>query len=124
MINRKSLIVVMMSIVLSATIFIAAAESNAKQGALPKMLDLGAGKCKQCIQMAPILEELKKTYAGKVDVEFVDLFKHQDIGEKYNIEVMPTQIFFDVSGKEVFRHQGVMSKEEIIAKWKELGFKF
>jgi len=98
-------------------------ESIVKKGALPKMIDLGAGKCKQCIEMAPILEELKKTYEGKVDVEFIDLWKHQAMGYKYEVNVMPTQIFFDTSGKEVFRHEGVMSKDEIITKWKQLGFK-
>ncbi len=97
--------------------------STPKKIALPKMLDLGAGKCKQCIEMAPMLEELKRVYADRVEVEFIDLWKHQDMGEKYNIEVMPTQIFFDASGKEVFRHEGVMLKEEIITKWKQLGFK-
>jgi thioredoxin 1 len=35
--------------------------------------------------------------------------------------VIPTQVFFDSNGKEVYRHQGFMSEADIIAKLKELG---
>jgi thioredoxin 1 len=35
--------------------------------------------------------------------------------------VIPTQIFFDAEGKELFRHVGFFAKEDILAKWKELG---
>src|ERR1039457_6081778 len=44
---------------------------------LPKLVDLGAGKCIPCKKMAPILEELKKEYAGKMEVEFVDVWQNQ-----------------------------------------------
>ena len=47
--------------------------------------------------------------------------KNSDAAEKYGIQSIPTQIFFDASGKERFRHEGFFSKEEILAKWKELG---
>ena len=71
--------------------------------------------------MAPILEELKKEYAGTFDVEFIDVWNDPKAAEKHGIETIPTQIFFDASGKERFRHVGFFSKEEILAKWKELG---
>jgi thioredoxin 1 len=90
---------------------------------LPKLLDLGATKCIPCKMMAPILEELKKEYAGKFEVEFIDVWQNPDAGKKYGIEMIPTQIFFDVDGKELFRHTGFYGKEDILAKWKELGVK-
>lgn len=89
--------------------------------ALPKLVDLGAGKCIPCKMMAPILEEMKKDYAGTLDVEFIDVWKNPDAGKQYKIEVIPTQIFYDVTGKELFRHIGFFAKEDILAKWKELG---
>lgn len=95
-----------------------------KTKVLPKMMDLGATKCKACKEMAPILEELRKTYAGKVDVEFIDLWTHQDMGYKYDIRVMPTQIFFDTYGKEISRHEGPLNRDEILKIWKKLDFKF
>ena len=90
---------------------------------LPKLVDLGADKCIPCKMMAPILEELKKEYAGVFNVEFIDVWKNPDAGKKYSIRIIPTQIFFDASGKELFRHEGFFSKEDILAKWKQFGVK-
>lgn len=88
---------------------------------LPRMVDVGADKCIPCKMMAPILEELKKDYAGRVDVEFVDVWKNPSAGTQYAIQMIPTQLFFDASGKELFRHVGFFGKEEILGKWVELG---
>ncbi len=89
--------------------------------ALPRLVDLGADKCIPCKMMAPILEELKSEYEGTLIIEFIDVWKNPDEAPKYGIKLIPTQIFFDASGKEHFRHEGFMSKEDILAKWNELG---
>ncbi len=88
---------------------------------LPKLIDLGAGKCIPCKMMAPILEQLKTNYVGKLEVEFIDVWKNPDAAKQYGIEVIPTQIFYDATGKELFRHIGFFGKEDILTKWKELG---
>lgn len=92
-----------------------------KKKLLPKLLDLGAGKCIPCKMMAPILEQLKTEYTGKLEVEFINVWKTPDAGKSYGIELIPTQIFYDTTGKELFRHIGFLSKDDILAKWKELG---
>jgi thioredoxin 1 len=94
---------------------------NGPRAPLPRLVDLGAGKCIPCKKMAPILEELKKEYAGRMVVEFIDVWQNPDAGKSYGIEMIPTQIFYDASGKELFRHVGFFGKEDILAKWKELG---
>jgi len=96
-----------------------AAATQAKK--LPKLLDLGATKCIPCKMMAPILEQMKKDYAGRLDVEFIDVWKNPDAGMQYKINVIPTQIFFGDTGKELFRHVGFIGREDILGKWKELG---
>ena len=88
---------------------------------LPKLLDLGAGKCIPCKMMTPILEDLKKEYTGKLIVEFIDVWKNPDAGKQYGIDIIPTQIFYDAAGKELFRHTGFFAKEDILDKWKKLG---
>jgi thioredoxin 1 len=88
---------------------------------LPKMVDLGADKCIPCKMMAPILEEMKKDYAGAINVEFIDVWKQPDKAKEYGVSIIPTQIFYDASGKELFRHEGFFSKEDILATWKEFG---
>jgi thioredoxin 1 len=88
---------------------------------LPKLIDLGAGKCIPCKMMFPVLDDLKKEYASKLEVEFIDVWNNPDAGKQYGIEVIPTQIFYDATGKELFRHIGFFAKDDILAKWKELG---
>lgn len=88
---------------------------------LPRLLDLGAGKCVPCKLMAPILEDLKTTYAGKFDVQFIDVWEDRDAVKTYGIRAIPTQIFYDAAGKELFRHEGFFGKDDILAKWRELG---
>lgn len=89
--------------------------------ALPKLVDLGADKCIPCKRMAPILEELRVEYAGVFEVVFIDVWKNPAEADRYGIRIIPTQIFYDSTGKELFRHVGFYSKEEILAKWRQLG---
>lgn len=89
--------------------------------AIPRLVDLGAHKCIPCKMMAPILADLKQTYAGRMDVTFIDVWETPEEARKYGINIIPTQIFYDAAGKELFRHEGFYGKEEILAKWKELG---
>lgn len=88
---------------------------------LPRLVDLGAGKCIPCRLMKPILEELTLDYADQFEVVFIDVWENQDEGKRYGVLIIPTQIFFDESGKELFRHEGFMAKKDILAKWQELG---
>jgi thioredoxin 1 len=96
-------------------------ETATPEMALPRLVDLGAGKCIPCKMMAPILEDLKKTCAGKLNVQFIDVWQNPDAGKKYGINLIPTQIFYDAAGKELFRHEGFFGKKDILAKWKEFG---
>lgn len=88
---------------------------------LPRLVDVGRGKCIPCKMMAPIFEELKREYDGRLEVVYVDLDKDRSAGSGYKIRVIPTRIFHDTSGKEVFRHEGFFAKEDILKKWKQLG---
>ena len=88
---------------------------------LPKLLDLGADKCIPCRMMFPVLDSLKKEYAGRLDVEFIDVWKHPDAAKAHGVEVIPTQIFYNADDKELFRHEGFFAKDNILAKWRELG---
>lgn len=88
---------------------------------LPLLVDVGADKCIPCKMMAPILEGLKKEYAGILDVLFVDAWKNPDEARKYGVRGIPTQIFYDASGRELGRHMGYISKEDILRGFEELG---
>jgi len=97
------------------------ATAPAAKAALPRLIDLGAGKCIPCKQMKPILDDLAHNYAAKFETIFIDVWENREEGQRYGIRMIPTQIFFDAAGKELFRHEGFMAKKDILAKWKELG---
>jgi len=59
-----------------------------------------------------------------MDVRFIDVWQQPDEGQKYGIRMIPTQIFCAPDGKELFRHQGFFSKEDIMATWKKCGYDF
>jgi thioredoxin 1 len=100
---------------------VASSPKQATTQKIPRLVDLGAGKCIPCKAMAPILEGLKAEYAGRMDVQFIDVWKDPDAGKAYGISIIPTQIFYGVDGKELARHQGFMDKDAILAQWKAVG---
>jgi len=93
----------------------------AQAAVLPRLVDLGSTTCVPCKMMAPILEELSREYRSQLVVEVIDVRTNRTAAELYGIRVIPTQIFLDAAGQERFRHEGFMAKEDILAKWAELG---
>jgi len=87
----------------------------------PTLAEFGWRNCVPCKQMKPILEELAVEYESKLNVVIVEVYDHMDLTRQYQIMTIPTQIFFDSSGKEITRHIGFWSKEEIIAQLKKMG---
>jgi len=87
------------------------------------MVDLGAKKCIPCKMMAPIIEELASEYKGRVAVLFIDVWENPDAGPKFGLRAIPTQIFYDVAGKEISRHEGFLDKESIVTVFKQQGVK-
>jgi thioredoxin 1 len=88
---------------------------------LPLLVDVGADRCVPCKLMAPILEELRKEYGGVLEVEFVDAWKNPEEARKYRVKGIPTQIFYDGAQKELGRHMGYASKEDILREFEQLG---
>ncbi len=88
---------------------------------LPRILDLGSNKCQACLRMVDVLKELRDKHPGRLQVDFIDIFEQPAEAEKYKITLIPTQIFYDREGREIFRHQGFYSTKEILDKFGELG---
>jgi thioredoxin 1 len=106
----------------SAALFAAALPEIPVKG-MVTMVDLGAKKCIPCKMMAPILAKLEKEYAGRAAVVFLDVWEDPKPAHRFGIGGIPTQIFFDKDGREVFRHLGFLSEEEIVRRLKNMGVK-
>ena len=98
-----------------------AQSSSSNIPGLPTLIDLGTTTCTPCQMMIPVLEELRTNYKGKLNVEFINTADNQAKAQQYGITVIPTQIFFDNKNKEIFRHTGYFSTQEILDTFKDKG---
>lgn len=94
------------------------------ENTLPQLLEFGSKKCIACQKMAPIIEALTNDYKGVLRVEFVDVAVKEKLAmaQQHKIRTIPTQVFLDAKGKELWRHEGFISREDIEKKWQSLGY--
>ncbi|PKN07057.1 MAG: thioredoxin [Deltaproteobacteria bacterium HGW-Deltaproteobacteria-8] len=112
-IHVKKLLLMLMLGLFSATTAFAASPQTVPVKGMVTMVDLGAKTCIPCKMMAPILVELENEYKGKAAVVFLDVREDDGPARRFGIRAIPTQIFFDKTGKEVARHEGFMEKKAI-----------
>lgn len=112
----------LMALIGSLTGMAAAEEfSNVPVKGMVTMLDLGADKCVPCKMMAPIIAKIEKTYDGKAAIVFIDVWKHKEQAGRFGIRAIPTQIFYDEKGDEVYRHVGFMGEQDIVNQLNKMG---
>lgn len=90
---------------------------------LPRLIEVGGEKCIPCMQMAPIIEELQQEYEGRVDIIKIDVGKDYSALKKYGVRLIPTQVFLKADGQEFWRNEGTLTREEIVAKFVEMGIR-
>ena len=86
----------------------------------PALYEFGAGYCASCKEMEKVIAALKTSHGGQVEFRMVYVDKEKPLFEQYKIMLIPTQVFLDASGKEVDRHMGALTKEEVLKKLQEL----
>jgi thioredoxin 1 len=94
---------------------------NALTGGKPMVVDFGSNSCIPCRQLRPVLQKIRKDYTGKLEVLIIDIRNNQKLAADHQIQVIPTVVFFDPAGKEVFRHQGFMSEEKVREQLAKMG---
>lgn len=89
------------------------------KGKTPAVVDFYADWCRPCIALNPVLEELAKTYKGKIIIYKVNVDKAQKLASAFGIQSIPTILFFKPNaqpGKIV----GAPSKAELEKTIKEI----
>ena len=61
--------------------------------------------------MVPVLDAMETKYQGKAAIVFIDVRESPEQATKFGIRTIPTQIFFDKTGKEVYRHEGFLDEK-------------
>jgi thiol-disulfide isomerase/thioredoxin len=94
---------------------------RARNSGKPTVVDFGATGCTTCDMMRPILLNLEKLLYGKTNVVFVHIRHFPFLASRYKVSTIPVQVFFDKTGKEVFRHVGFYPQSEIEKRLAEIG---
>lgn len=87
---------------------------NLIQSKTPVLVDFFAEWCGPCKMMKPILEELKSMVGENARIVKIDVDKHQEIAQVYNIQSVPTLMIFK-EGLVVWRQSGVMQAKDLKA---------
>ncbi len=88
---------------------------------VPILLEFGKGWCIPCKYMKPILDDMANLYKGKAIVLAVDMDVNRDLVRKFNIRIMPTQVFLLPNGNEFFRNEGTLEREHIAQVFAKMG---
>lgn len=78
-----------------------------------QLLDMWAEWCGPCRIMNPVIEEIEKELAGKVEVVKINVDEKPQEASKYGVMSIPTYIILK-DGKEVGRKIGVTAKAELL----------
>ncbi|MBI4774084.1 MAG: thioredoxin fold domain-containing protein [Deltaproteobacteria bacterium] len=96
---------------------------KARNSKKPTMVEFGAAGCVPCDMMQPILDNVRKNYTDKLNVVFVHVGEEQVLAARYGIRSIPVQVFFDGTGKEVFRHVGFFPEADVTEQLAQMGVK-
>lgn len=77
------------------------------------LVDFGATWCPPCVKMAPVIDELESSKDLNFLLIKVDAGIHIEVMKALNIEPIPVFIVYK-NGKETWRKQGIVSKEELL----------
>lgn len=81
---------------------------------VPVLVDFWAAWCGPCKMIAPILDDLAGSYAGKVKICKVDVDANTNIAAKFGIRSIPTLLLFK-NGEVVGQKLGALPKSQIAA---------
>lgn len=68
------------------------------KGKLPCIVDFYADWCAPCRITSPILEDLAKTYSGKITIYKVDVQKERELASVFGIQGIPAFLYCPVNG--------------------------
>ncbi|NJK87773.1 MAG: thiol reductase thioredoxin [Bacteroidales bacterium] len=68
------------------------------KGELPSLVDFYADWCGPCRIASPILEDLAKEYAGKINIYKIDVQKEQELASVFGVQGIPAFLYIPMEG--------------------------
>ena len=100
----------------------AGGQSPAPPKTRPAIYEFARKLCPICRQMEQVLKAVREVHPGEFEVRLLYIDEDIKLFRRFNIAIVPTQVFLDASGKEVFRHEGLLPREQLEKKLRELKF--
>ncbi len=88
----------------------------------PAIIEFARPLCPICKEMEKTLLEVKARYRDQLEIRFAYIEPDEFLFKQFHVIIVPTQVFLNASGQEVFRHEGLFAKEDLLKKLKELRF--
>ncbi len=89
---------------------------------LPRLVELGSDSCANCLAMQQVLAELRSRHAGRLEVVSINLLRYPEQTQVWQVKFIPTQVFLDGQGRELFRHVGYLPRQAVEERFAALGF--
>ena len=103
-----------------ALVLPALAQGSAAPKALPVLLEFDRKYCPVCRASELVIRAVKDQYPGKFVVRKLYIDEDEYLFRRYKVVIVPTQVFLDAAGQEVYRHEGVFKTEDLVKKLREL----
>lgn len=91
-----------------------------KKEGKPMIIVFGADYCPMCISYKPYIKELNRIYGEEIVIKYIDVVEHESIRKEYNIELVPSTIFYYANG-EIYRPNDSIEVEpttEVVEEYK------
>jgi thiol-disulfide isomerase/thioredoxin len=96
--------------------------SRSQAAGTPTLIEFRSRMCPYCYQLAEILGELERKYAGQISVRYYSTETDEPMFKQYRVSLLPTLVILNSSGSEVYRHEGALSKESLVSTLKSMNF--
>ena len=89
---------------------------DARQSGQPTVVEFGSDSCASCRQMKIVMDAVAQRVQGRGHILVMDVIRDASLQQPYRIQMIPTQVFFDAQGREVWRHMGPLSEAQVMAR--------
>jgi thioredoxin 1 len=79
----------------------------------PTLVEFGMNICASCKAMHRVLDELNRVHGERLRIIRVNILEQSELTSQWKIMAIPTQVFLDGAGKELYRHMGFLSAQAV-----------